>query len=119
MATGIVKWFNPAKGFGVIQPASGDKAVVAHISPVDALFLSGQAFAQYDTMTTMPNGIGGYITTTTGPNGTTRSTTMPNGIGGYNTTTTSPNGNIGTSTTMPNGNGGWNTTRTGASSTRS
>jgi|EndMetStandDraft_8_1072994.scaffolds.fasta_scaffold1631895_1 hypothetical protein len=79
-----------------------------------AMLVSGQAFAQYGgTSTTMPNGIGGYNTTTINPNGTSSSTTtMPNGIGGYNTTTTNPNGTTSSSTTMPNGIGGWNTTRT-------
>jgi hypothetical protein len=52
-----------------------------------ALLISGQAFAQYGTSTTMPNGIGGYNTTTINPNGTSSTTTtMPNGIGGWNTT---------------------------------
>ena len=78
---------------------------------IAALFMSGQAFAQYNSTTT-PNGIGGWNTTYTAPNGHIGgySTTTPNGIGGYNTTITAPNGHIiGNSTTMPNGIGGWNT----------
>jgi len=34
MAKGTVKWFNPTKGYGFIQPATGGKDIFVHISAV-------------------------------------------------------------------------------------
>ena len=43
MATGTVKWFNPTKGYGFIQPKSGGQDVFVHISAVERAGLSGLA----------------------------------------------------------------------------
>ena len=35
MANGTVKWFNPTKGFGFIQPEGGSKDIFVHISALE------------------------------------------------------------------------------------
>ena len=41
MSSGTVKWFNPTKGFGFIEPDEGDKDVFVHISAVERAGLQG------------------------------------------------------------------------------
>ncbi len=40
MAKGTVKWFNPTKGFGFIEPEDGGKDVFVHISSVERAGIS-------------------------------------------------------------------------------
>ncbi|MGK2740781.1 cold-shock protein [Tepidicaulis sp. LMO-SS28] len=40
MATGTVKWFNPTKGYGFIEPDEGGKDAFVHISAVEKAGLS-------------------------------------------------------------------------------
>lgn len=39
--SGVVKWFNPAKGFGFIQPEDGGQDVFVHIAAVERSGLAG------------------------------------------------------------------------------
>ena len=51
MATGTVKWFNPTKGYGFIQPAGGGgKDVFVHISAVEQAGLSSLNEGQTSSM---------------------------------------------------------------------
>ncbi len=40
MANGTVKWFNPEKGYGFIEPEEGGKDAFVHISAVERAGLS-------------------------------------------------------------------------------
>ena len=54
MAIGTVKWFNPAKGFGFIQPETGDNDVFVHVSAVEAAGMGTLSEGQrvsYDVVT--------------------------------------------------------------------
>ena len=35
MSTGTVKWFNPTKGYGFIEPSDGSRDAFVHISAVE------------------------------------------------------------------------------------
>ena len=41
MANGTVKWFNPTKGYGFIEPEDGSKDAFVHISAVERAGLPG------------------------------------------------------------------------------
>jgi len=46
MPTGTVKWFNPIKGFGFIEPEDGSKDAFVHISAVERAGLSSLSEGQ-------------------------------------------------------------------------
>ncbi len=46
MATGTVKWFNPSKGYGFIEPDDGANDAFVHISAVERAGLSTLAEGQ-------------------------------------------------------------------------
>ena len=46
MATGTVKWFNAAKGYGFIEPEDGSKDVFVHISAVERAGLNSLSEGQ-------------------------------------------------------------------------
>lgn len=66
MAIGTVKWFNPAKGFGFIQPEAGGDDVFVHISAVEKAGLGTLAEGQrisYEIVTERGKNSAGNLTT--------------------------------------------------------
>ena len=55
MATGTVKWFNPTKGFGFIQPDTGGKDMFVHISAVEKAGLNDLREGDKVTYDVVPN----------------------------------------------------------------
>ena len=55
MPSGTVKWFNPTKGYGFIQPDGGTKDVFVHISAVERAGLSDLREGAKVTYDVVPN----------------------------------------------------------------
>src|SRR5437879_10434426 len=55
VATGTVKWFNPTKGYGFIQPETGGKDVFVHISAVEKAGYTGLAEGAKVSFDVVPN----------------------------------------------------------------
>jgi cold shock protein len=55
MPSGTVKWFNPTKGYGFIQPDGGTKDVFVHISAVEKAGFTSLAEGAKVTFDIVPN----------------------------------------------------------------
>jgi CspA family cold shock protein len=55
VAMGTVKWFNPTKGYGFIQPDTGGKDVFVHISAVEKAGYTGLAEGVKVSFDVVPN----------------------------------------------------------------
>ena len=58
MAKGTVKWFNPTKGYGFIQPQGGGKDVFVHVSAVEAAGMRSLAEGQKVSFDIQPDARG-------------------------------------------------------------
>ncbi|HUY68045.1 MAG TPA: cold-shock protein [Alphaproteobacteria bacterium] len=58
MATGKVKWFNPAKGFGFIQPDESGPDVFVHISALERAGIANLNEGQHVSYDVAPNNKG-------------------------------------------------------------
>ena len=58
MATGTVKWFNDAKGYGFIAPDSGGKDVFVHATAVEAAGLRSLTEGQKVSFDIVPDARG-------------------------------------------------------------
>ena len=54
MTTGTVKWFDPAKGYGFIEPEDGSKDAFVHISAVERAGLTSLNEGQKDSFDLEP-----------------------------------------------------------------
>ncbi len=68
MASGTVKWFNNAKGYGFISPDQGDEDVFAHFSCIEM-----------DGYKTLKRGQKVYFEVNSGPKGLQASRIRPDG----------------------------------------
>ena len=55
MASGTVKWFNGQKGYGFIQPDTGGKDVLVHVSAVEKAGFTSLAEGAKVTFDIVPN----------------------------------------------------------------
>jgi cold shock protein len=55
MAQGMVKWFNPDKGYGFIQPDDGGKDVFVHIKQVESAGMHTLREGQKVSFDVVPN----------------------------------------------------------------
>jgi CspA family cold shock protein len=55
MTQGIVKWFNPDKGYGFIQPDDGGKDVFVHIKQVESAGMRSLNEGQKVSFDVVPN----------------------------------------------------------------